>query len=265
MAVYLLSIPGGYIADRYLGARDAVLIGGAIIALRPFHAGRADASTFYLGLALVALGSGLFKPNISAMVGGLYAAETSAATPASRSSTWASTSAAFLAPLVTGFLAQSDTFKGCLARGGSIPPTSWHWGFGAAGVGMTLGLSVTLAQRGRLSQVGGAPEGEAGRAPRLLVIVGTLGVMALTVLSRRAALPMAAVAASCCPSSPRSSGSHARRYRRQRMAAVFVFFIAAMMFWAIFEQAGMTIALFAISSRARASAAVSFPARGFSR
>ena len=64
MAVYLLSIPGGYIADRYLGAHYAVLIGGAIIALGHFTLAVPAESSFYVGLALVAIGTGLFKPNI---------------------------------------------------------------------------------------------------------------------------------------------------------------------------------------------------------
>src|SRR5262245_60829955 len=72
MAVYLLAIPGGFIADRYLGARQAVLIGGSVIALGHFTLAVPAATAFYLGLALVAIGTGLFKPNISAMVGGLY-------------------------------------------------------------------------------------------------------------------------------------------------------------------------------------------------
>ena len=72
MAVYLLSIPGGFMADRFLGAHRAVLVGGIVIALGHFTLAVPALATFYVGLALVALGTGLFKPNISAMVGGLY-------------------------------------------------------------------------------------------------------------------------------------------------------------------------------------------------
>ena len=73
MAVYMLSIPGGFIADRYLGAYRSVLIGGAVIACGHFTLAIPTVEAFYAGLALVALGTGLFKPNISAMTGGLYA------------------------------------------------------------------------------------------------------------------------------------------------------------------------------------------------
>jgi POT family proton-dependent oligopeptide transporter len=71
MAVYMLSIPGGYIADHYLGARRAVLIGGTLIACGHFTLALHSQAALYAGLALVALGTGLFKPNISAMVGAL--------------------------------------------------------------------------------------------------------------------------------------------------------------------------------------------------
>ena len=57
---------------------------------------------------------------------------------------WASNLGAFIAPLITGFLAQSETFKSWLSANGLDPATSWHWGFGAAGVGMVLGLLVFM-------------------------------------------------------------------------------------------------------------------------
>ena len=73
MAVYLLAIPGGYIADAYLGARRAVMIGGVMIACGHFALAVPALPMFFVGLALIALGTGLFKPSISALVGALYA------------------------------------------------------------------------------------------------------------------------------------------------------------------------------------------------
>ena len=72
MAVYLTALPGGLIADHLLGARLAVLIGGIIIACGHFTMVFNSLTTFYLGMVLIAVGTGLLKPNISAMVGGLY-------------------------------------------------------------------------------------------------------------------------------------------------------------------------------------------------
>lgn len=73
MSVYMLSIPGGTLADGILGARRAVLLGGLIIACGHFSMAFPSEATFYLGLLLIVLGTGLLKPNISAMVGQLYA------------------------------------------------------------------------------------------------------------------------------------------------------------------------------------------------
>ena len=73
MAIYMLAIPGGFIADHFLGARRAVLIGGIIIACGHLSLAIPSLGSFYVGLILIALGSGLLKPNISAMVGALYA------------------------------------------------------------------------------------------------------------------------------------------------------------------------------------------------
>jgi len=71
-AVYLAALPGGWIADRLLGAQRAVWIGGLLIAAGHFTLGVPSIRTFFLGLMLVALGTGLLKPNISALVGRLY-------------------------------------------------------------------------------------------------------------------------------------------------------------------------------------------------
>ena len=72
-AVYLLALPGGWIADRILGQRSAVFWGGVIIAAGHFSMAMGSDTLFFLGLALVATGTGLLKPNVSAMVGDLYA------------------------------------------------------------------------------------------------------------------------------------------------------------------------------------------------
>ncbi|MEX2045189.1 MAG: oligopeptide:H+ symporter, partial [Opitutus sp.] len=74
MSVYMLSIPGGTIADNILGSRLAVLLGGIIIASGHFSMAIPSNATFYLGLILIVFGTGLLKPNISAMVGQLYSA-----------------------------------------------------------------------------------------------------------------------------------------------------------------------------------------------
>jgi POT family proton-dependent oligopeptide transporter len=247
MAVYMLSIPGGYIADRYLGAHRAVLVGGIVIALGHFALAVPSLSTFYIGLALVALGTGLFKPNISAMVGGLYKTDDERRDAGFVIFYMGINVGGLLAPIVTGYLAQAAEFRDFLSGLGLDPTSSWHWGFGAAGIGMTVGLIVYVLQRPRLGNVGTAPATTSiDWGTTLLVIFGTFAVMGLTVLSDeprfqwlRAAFLLIPIAAIVWFAMRGDIGG-------QRLAAVFVFFIAAMVFWAIFEQAGITIALFGL-------------------
>ena len=265
MAVYLLSIPGGYIADRYLGAHYAVLIGGGIIALGHFTLAVPAESSFYIGLALVAIGTGLFKPNISAMVGGLYAPGDERRDAGFSIFYMGINIGGFLAPLVTGFLAQSDTFKSWLGAGGFDPADSWHWGFGAAGVGMTLGLIAYSCKPNAWSMSGARrPRRPARGCTSLLVVAGTLGRHGAD-----ACCPTIRASIGCAPHSCSSPSPPIVWFAMrgdidgQRLAAVFVFFIAAMVFWAIFEQAGITIALFGLELTRNSAGGFAFPAAWF--
>jgi POT family proton-dependent oligopeptide transporter len=150
MSVYLTALPGGLIADRWLGARLAVLLGGIVIACGHFTMVFQSTNFLYAGMALIAIGTGLLKPNISAMVGGLYRENDPRRDSGFSLFYMGINIGAVLAPLVCGYLAQSEGFKGFLAARGFNPATSWHWGFGAAGIGMTLGLVVFVLQGGRL-------------------------------------------------------------------------------------------------------------------
>ena len=247
MSVYMLSIPGGFLADNFLGARRSVLIGGIIIACGHFTLALQAETTFILGLVLIALGTGLLKPNISTMVGGLYEPG-DARRDAGFSIFYTGINiGAFAAPLVTGWLAQSDQFKSVLQGWGLDPARSWHWGFAAAGVGMTIGLVVYLATGKRLAHVGRPP---AHGAPRpwgklALVLAASAVMFSLVRLSdtdERFAwirygyigLPALAIV---------WFGFRASLDAR-RIAAVLAFSLAALVFWAVFEQAGSTISLF---------------------
>ena len=163
MCVYMLSIPGGFLADNFLGARASVLYGGIIIAAGHFTLALQSEGTFYVGLVLIAVGTGLLKPNISSMVGSLYRAQDVRRDAGFSLFYMGINIGAFSAPLITGWLAQSAAFKDVLRGWGFNPVHSWHWGFAAAGVGMTLGLVVYLLTAGRLAHVGRPPAAEAPR------------------------------------------------------------------------------------------------------
>ena len=212
MSVYLTALPGGLIADKWLGARLAVLIGGIVIACGHFTMVFQSTTTFYAGMVLIAVGTGLLKPNISAMVGGLYRENDPRRDSGFSIFYMGINLGAVLAPLVCGYLAQSEGFKGFLAARGFNPATSWHWGFGAAGIGMTLGLVVFLLQRGRLRQ---AEQRMAQRGGVVKTDEAAEGAGRLT------------------------GGDW------KRIGAIFIFFLFTILFWAAYEQKGASLNLFA--------------------
>ncbi len=246
MAVYLLSIPGGYAADHLLGARRSVLIGGLVIAGGHFAMAVPSVMGFYLGLVLIALGTGLFKPNISAMVGGLYPPGDPRRDAGFSIFYMGINIGALAAPFVTGFLAQSALFKSWLVAWGLDPAHSWHWGFAAAGVGMTLSIGLFSLRLRRFGSVGSPPD-QPSLSPRsaLAVVGGSAGLLALLLLSDRPGWEWLRYVIVAIPVIAIIWFTRREDLEHRRIAAVFVFFIAAMVFWAAFEQAGLSIALFA--------------------
>jgi POT family proton-dependent oligopeptide transporter len=247
--VYLMALPGGWIADRILGQRRAVFIGGCFIAAGHFSMAIGTVLTFYLGLCLIVIGTGLLKPNVSAMVADLYP-EGGNRRDAGFSIFYSGINVgAMIGPLVCGFLGEK---------------INWHLGFGAAGVGMVLGLiqyrlgGKYLGEAGlrRSSEVTAAADRTAIR--RLGLGVGILfGVIALAV-----ALQLAGVIHLDLYGVAKGTGffmlglalvyfgailflSKLSRAEKKRIAVIFVFFMAAVLFWAGFEQAGSSMNLFA--------------------
>src|SRR5688572_14335692 len=176
--VYLSNLPGGWLADRLLGQRRAVLFGGILIASGHFSLAVPTTGMFYLGLMLIVLGTGLLKPNISVVVGQLYAQKDVRRDAAFSLFYMGINLGAFLGPLVTGYLAQNEGFRAQLTSWGMNPNSAWHWGFGAAGVGMTLGLiqyvlgSRALGAAGLNTVSTGSPEKDAQLKARALMSLG---------------------------------------------------------------------------------------------
>jgi len=208
MAVYLTALPGGLAADYLLGARLAVFIGGIVIALGHFSMIFHSTTFFYMGMALIAIGTGLLKPNISAMVGGLYK-ENDPRRDSGFSLFYMSINiGAFAAPFVCGYLAQGESFKRFISSLGFDPTRSWHFGFGAAGVGMVLGLIIYVLNGRTLTRVG---------------------------KSRRERAKVDKTA----------SKEPLTRDDWKRIAAIVIFFVFTILFWAAYEQKGASLNLFA--------------------
>lgn len=209
MWVYVTALPGGLIADRLLGARLAVLLGGIVIICGHVSMVFHSLGSFYAGLALIAIGTGLLKPNISTMVGGLYKEGDPRRDSGFSIFYMGINIGAILAPLCVGYLAQGESFKRLLGSMGFDPNTSWHWGFGAAAIGMTVGLIVYLINRQRIAHVGNRTnqpqkkEKETAANPPLT------------------------------------------KQDWKRLAAIVVLFIFTILFWGAYEQKGASLNLFA--------------------
>jgi POT family proton-dependent oligopeptide transporter len=215
MSVYLTALPGGLIADYLTGARLAVFLGGVIIACGHFSLVFPSMSTFYLGLVLISIGTGLLKPNISTMVGGLYRENDPRRDSGFSIFYMGINIGSVLAGFIVGYLAKGETFKSFLASMGWNPNTSWHWGFGAAGVGMVLGLIVYLLNQNRLKGVG----------KKL----------------RKASKPTdgASTTTDVASRQPLTRGDW------KRVAVIFIFFLFTILFWGAYEQKGASLNLFA--------------------
>ncbi len=210
MWVYLTGLPGGLAADRLFGAKLAVLIGGIVIVFGHISMVFHSLTFFYGGLTLIAIGTGLLKPNISTMVGSLYGENDPRRDSGFSLFYMGINIGALLAPLSVGYLAQGESFKRFLTSMGFDPATSWHWGFGAAAVGMTLGLFVYLRNRKPLEHVG-----------------------------NRVTRPEKKAAQKVGGSAPLTAGDW------KRIGAIFVFFLFTILFWAAYEQKGASLNLFA--------------------
>jgi proton-dependent oligopeptide transporter, POT family len=241
--VLLLSLPGGWLADRIIGQRRAVLCGGVIIALGHYSMAIPSLSTFYLGLTLIVLGTGLLKPNISTMVGALYT-EKDVRRDAGFSIFYMGINiGAFISPLVCGYLGEN---------------INWHYGFGAAGVGMTLGLIQYTLSGKYLGNAGLTPTGTAADS-RLVRRVLTIALIVVVVA---AALVFSGILSFSAENISDGFGLilagivvaffvwllTAKGYtpvERRRFWAILVLFLASALFWSAFEQAGSTLNLFA--------------------
>ncbi len=251
MSVYMLSIAGGTIADNILGSRRAVLVGGIVIAAGHFAMAIPSQTTFFAGLLLIVLGTGLLKPNISAMVGQLYTPGDARRDAGFSLFYMGINVGAFIAPFITGFLAQHSRFKEMLIGWGLDPAHSWHWGFGAAGVGMVLGVIVFIAFGQTLKQVGSPPD----RSPdairkSLIVLIGTLGLWGIAWLSdqenfKGLSFTWIRYLFILVPIGVMIWFGLSAKPETRKLGAIFYFFIGAFIFWALFEQAGTSLNLFA--------------------
>jgi POT family proton-dependent oligopeptide transporter len=187
--VYLLTLPGGWVADNLWGQRKAVFVGGVIIAMGHFTlaaplVGAPEVPSFFLGLLFIVIGTGLLKPNVSTMVGDLFPRLSDDATEHERQVGGANRDAAFsIFYMGINIGAMLGPFV-CSTLGELV---NWHWGFSAAGFGMVLGLIQYRMGDKYLGEAGlfrpDAPEDELVRRRRTFYLSsGAVGAVAALVV-----------------------------------------------------------------------------------
>lgn len=261
-SVYFLPLIGGWLADRFIGAKRATLIGGVIIALGHFTLAVPSLTFFYLGLVLVALGTGFLKSNISAMVGDLYDADDERRDGGFAIFYMGINIGAFAAPLITGALAAYN----------------WHWGFAAAGVGMVAGLIQYVIGRKKLDGVGEPPVKNELDATAVttgyLIQVGAVLAVAAAVLFyfnsaygldfaiKKALIPILVVGGLVVVI---FTGMQDKLSMDEwkRIGIIILLFLFASLFWAGFEQAGSSFSLFADQLTERTVGTFEIPAAWF--
>jgi POT family proton-dependent oligopeptide transporter len=245
--VYFTAIPGGWIADRLLGQRRAVLWGGVLIALGHYSLALNILPFFFAGLVLIVLGTGLLKPNISSMVGQLYAPDDQRRDAGFSIFYMGINTGALIAPIICSYLGEK---------------IAWHWGFGAAAIGMTCGLVQYVLGGSRLGQAGlmQAPPANAGATwARVIgvILAGTAVLWALWDFKDFVILGGTAVFFVWLVRQGRTA------IERKRIGAVIVLFVFATLFWGAFEQAGSSLNLFAQRFTRRVVLGWEFPAGWF--
>ena len=245
MLVYFTPLIGGYLADRVIGTRRSLVIGGIIIALGHFSLAFPGMPMFYLGLTLIIIGTGFFKPNVSTMVGQIYREGDARRDAGFTVFYMGINTGAFLGPIVCGWFAQTRGF-------------GWHWGFAAAGVGMVLGLlvyvgfrdtylpgiGINLEPKGAKAGGPGAAAIAADRRARYQGIGGAIAGAAgawLTVGPGVLSIGIGAVVGAALAIT--ILGTHGEE--RKRVIALFIVFFFTIFFWAAYEQAGSSLTLFA--------------------
>ena len=246
--VYLLTLPGGWVADKLWGQKKAVFVGGCIIAAGHFSMAIPMVPTFYAGLVLISLGTGLLKPNVSTMVADLYP-EGGARRDAGFSIFYMGINlGAFLGTILCGFIGEGYNF---------------HWGFSLAGIGMVLGLVQYRVGNWRLGDAGALKtddsldvlrhrsrqfygiSGVVAAAVTLLVWSGISGMIDMSIQQIATWLGYGILLLSGAYFLYLFVGAGLTAVEKKRVAVIVWLYLLAAVFWSGFEQAGSSMNLFA--------------------
>jgi len=248
MLVYVMSIPGGILADKFIGQKKAVLLGGLTLVLGHGILAVESVWAFYTGLALIVLGVGGLKPNISTMVGGLYPPGDERRDSGFIIFYIGINVGAFLSALIVGYIGET---------------IGWHYGFGLAGIGMLLGQITFMAGQKYLKGVGEPPD-EDGVGDESVMKSASFGQLFRNLFQSRTQLliTLGLIVASVAISFYAFEGGNQLAYsalfiflsivmglmmmiyqdineiEKDRFVVLLLSFLIIIVFWGAFEQAG---------------------------
>ncbi len=243
-SVYFMGLPGGWIADRLIGGQKAIWYGGIIIMCGHIVLAIPNEGSFFVGLILVALGTGLLKPNITAVVGQLYSSEDERRDAGYSIYYMGINIGSLIGYFVCGYLMEN---------------VGWHWAFGAAAVGMALGLIQFYLTNSNLPEVSAKPSVEITESARkkswagigiflfavavvtALTLAGTISINAVSLAKQTAIVLTATFFIFFAVIYFRGN---LNQVEKKGMWALLLICVASACFWSGFEQAGSSLNLF---------------------
>jgi POT family proton-dependent oligopeptide transporter len=244
-SVYLATLPGGWIGDNILGQQKTILYGGITIMLGHLSLAIPGINSFYIGLVLVVLGTGLLKPNISAMVGNLYEKNKDLRQSGFTLFYMSINLGSIIGFFICGYLGEN---------------IGWHYGFGAAGIGMALGLMQYIYNIKLLEGYGVKPFNEINikrKSKYNKIIIGTLlliliitvsglfGVWTINPIPFANMLTVVITLISLSYFLYIFIFGKLNKNEKKKVTMIFVLFIGAALFWSGFDQAGSSFNIFA--------------------
>ena len=244
-SVYLATLPGGWIGDNILGQQKTILYGGIIIMFGHLSLAIPNINSFYIGLILVVLGTGLLKPNISAIVGSLYEDNIEMRQSGFTIFYMAINLGSILGFFICGYLGEN---------------IGWHYGFGAAGIGMAFGLLQYIYNIKLLNGVGSKPFNQINSETKnkyikiifgilaivfLITISGLLGIWNIDPIPLANILTIIITLISLAYFFYIFVFGDLNKKEKKRVVMIFVLFIGAALFWSGFDQAGSSFNIFA--------------------
>ncbi len=268
MFVYLLALPGGWLADKFFGLRKSVFYGGCLITIGHFCLAFPFNETFFVGLLFIVMGTGLLKPNISSLVGELYSSTDQARRDSGFSIFYMGINiGATVAPIITSYLGEN---------------INWHYGFAAAGIGMLMGVIQYKLTEKNLGTAGLQPtklsdpflQGRRERNITIgLIIFGVSLTLFMSLLLTRTIIINPITIARI--STYVISGSvilyfgyillfeNLDKEEKNKIKVIGIFFLASAMFYAGYEQQGSSLTLFADRYTDRFIGSFEFPSGWF--